>query len=399
MGDGLTYLAAKSKKTGRKWWQARIVYTDPKTGKSRERKATFQGDSKDIAIRMRSDLAVEAKSGQAQAAKDRHRFKEASALWFGTIASEGTRTSWGSHLKYIDEALGDHYLDAITTRDLQAYLGSLDHLGLGSVKQRRVVIRHVFKTAKQRGWVEGNPAKDLELPTRKRDQEAAENPQAPKRSLTVDELRLFLDDLRQHEPDLYPLARTQVVLGARFSEVSALTPDDIDWRTGVVHVRRGQYRGVSGKTKGKYARLGALDAGTLALVQEAHAKALAEQWPGADSLVFPRPPGMGSKRGSNHWAIETVGKRYGESWTRLGIAVEATRTHALRRAMIDATREAVSGTLLRLLVGHTDERMTQLYSTAHQAEAARVGQHMGKLLGPGEGPGSPSGPGPETGPL
>jgi len=74
---------------------------------------------------------------------------------------------------------------------------------------------------------------------------------------TLDEERavfVALDEWRTTDQHLYFAIKTQLVLGIRFSELRALSKDDVDLRTPGIWIRRSQARKVVSTPKNKKAR-------------------------------------------------------------------------------------------------------------------------------------------------
>lgn len=310
-GTGLEYLGVRD---GRKHWRAFLYWKDERTGKARERERTFSADSKWQAEKRRAELLAEAKSGTSTAKVERKYFGECADSWLETVTRKSSRDSWGSHVRKLKSRFGDWYLDAVTAREMQDYLDALP-LGAGTVNSIRDVLNHVFVHAIRKGWATTNTVRDVKRRT-SRVQGLSELGEAPKRSLNEEEVAAFLRDMRQHEPELYPMVLTQYVLGCRFAEVSALRHEDVDLESGVVKIRRGQYKGERGPTKGRYARTAALPLEARAVVKRHVERVRTEGYAGADELVFPRPP-YGRKRHSIHMSSSTVSHAIERSFKRI----------------------------------------------------------------------------------
>lgn len=185
--------------------------------------------------------------------------------------------------------------------------------------------------------------------------------------------------METHEPELYPLVHTQFCLGCRFAEVTALRRTRIDLATGLVEIRRGQFRGVTGRTKGKRARKAALPAEGLAVLKAHLERMDAERWPGWDDLVFPRPP-YRARRGSNFWASTTVHTKIAESFARCGIVVTG-KTHVARHTMITIAHSLeVDEALLRKTIGHRSKSVHMGYVHPPDEQVRGLGAEVGREL-------------------
>lgn len=377
-GDGLKYLGIHN---GKKRWEARLTWTDPRTGKKRDSKATYYADSKLLAAQERGVRIEQARTGVRRSTRkaERKRFREAAEAWFATIEVRGTQVSWGSHKNWLVRKFGDWWLDAVTTADLQEALDSKRHLAPVTVNHMRTVALKIYAYAAKQKWTASNPALETERRNERKERankEALEDP--PKRSLTMAELVAFLADLQANDSDIWPLACTQFVLGQRFAEVSAMRLKDIDWGTSEAWTRRGQVLGTFGPAKGRYARHGAVGHELLEILKTHRARMADMQWPGWEELLFPRPPRR-KRRSSDAWSYFTVRRAYQASFVRLGLDVK-TATHVLRRAMINASREEASNLLVRKVTGHAEEKTQLVYTESQTAEVIQLADYLGKAL-------------------
>ena len=67
--------------------------------------------------------------------------------------------------------------------------------------------------------------------------------------LSAEELGLVLAAFRKYKPKHYPLALTLALTGLRYGEATALKWSDLDEESGVIRVRRAQWKGVVDTTK------------------------------------------------------------------------------------------------------------------------------------------------------
>ena len=375
-GDGITPAPPKN---GRKQWDVRVKVRDQKTGLIKDTKRRIQADSYQLAVVARVKLLDELASGVVAASH----FNETKTLgdvageWISTIKVHGTRVAWGSHTRFIQKDLGAFIIDKLSTKELQAYLGKQTHLAPGSLRMRKQVLRRIYGYALDKGYLAEDPTERLRPMPRPPSPDEAEDP--PKRALTADEVRRFFAYLEQHEPDAYPLARTQLIGGMRFAEVSALKPVDLEEATGVITIRRGQNQNRPGKTKAKYARRVAVDPETLVVIKRHRAYVIDQGWPGAPEVLFPRPP-SGRRREGNYWSLQTISATYKRAWAACKLPPIEGATHVLRRSAVDLVREHVSQPLLQLLFGHRDPELSRLYSSAQAAEAIEAAAKIGEQL-------------------
>ncbi len=375
-GDGLTYLGVRN---GKKWWRARLEWIDPLTGKKRNSKQEFAADSKILAGRER-EQRIEQKKGARTARTDRKRFGEGLDEYLTTVTVYSTQRSWGYFGRRLKAQFGDWWLDMVNERHLQDYLDAVE-LSASSVASLRAILRKVFEYAMRKHWVTTNPARHLSpRAAAKARADLDELADPPKRSLTLEEAALFLANVKEHEPlERYLIIVTQMVLGCRFAEVSALTWKDVDLESGVITLRRGQVLGRKGLTKGKYARIAALDL-ELRRDLKQHRERMAEYlWPGWDELVFPRPV-SGNQRQSNFVSRDTTYAAIKRTFKRLGWPNLPVGTHVARHTMHNVAQEHASALLLRKVVGHKTEKMSLTYTATDAAKVIELGQRVGSSL-------------------
>jgi integrase len=358
MSDGIKKVAP-----GR--WLARITWTDP-DGKRRDTDRAIKADTKAQAIaereRIREELA---------GVGDEWTVGEAIDMWLPSMRT-GTRLVRETHARRFRERFGKLRLSRVLTADVQRWIAGLE-AGDDTANNHRSSIIALYKFARARGRLRGDDpiARTIRRITPRTNEEWLEDLEGPveRRALIGDELPRFFAALLEQEPDLYPLARCQLLLGCRWSEASALQWRDIDWDTGIVTIRRSQSRnGEIGPPKGKKARHSALGPEGLAFLRGHRAAMERTGWPGSDLWCFPRPL-TGRPRRYDIWPYPTAAGRVRELLRDLGIAL-ACSTHAMRHSHItlarslesDAVNRAVAGQALLDSVGHSSPRVTEGYT-------------------------------------
>jgi integrase len=377
--DGLADLGKD--RLGKRWWRARLFWTCERTGKAMEARRKFSAPSKGAALVERDRLLEEARAGTQRTT--RPRFRQVADEWCAAIPVYATRVNTESIVRKLNAHFGEWWFDVITVRHLQDFLDGLT-IGADSVNNVRAALVGIYRHAVKRRIVDMNLAKltDRRRPTVAASEDGEIEVDA-ERALTPAQLAAYLDDMETDEPELYPLIHTSFMLGCRFSEVSALRKVRVDLATGLVDVRRGQYRGVTGVTKGKRARTTALPPEGVAVLR-AHLERMAvERWPGWEDIVFPRPPfKQRSKRdkGSVFWASATVHRKIRESFKRCGIVV-AGKTHISRHTMASVAHDlSVDEALLMEVIGHRSKQIHRGYVHARDAQRIELGAKVGKEL-------------------
>lgn len=387
-GDGLRYLGLRK---GKKWWRARLYWLDERTSKERERRVTFPAESKALAMLVRDEKLAEAQAGASSETK-RRRFREVSAEYLATAMAHSSKLSAESHVRFLNKHFGDWWLDKVTVRAMQEYL---DALGIDSSNNRRNALVGIWRTAVKKHYATTNLAK-LTEPRRRSDDERQESEDAPNKALTPAEVAALLDHLEEHEPNIYSMTYVQYVTGCRFAELSALRREDVDLESGLMRIRRGQFRGVTGGTKARYARTAGLPLEVRAVLRQHLDRMAVEQWPGWQELVFPRPV-SGRRRASDHWACTTIGEALRRSFRSLGIAV-AGSTHVARHTMISIADElATPDAVLRMVVGHRSKKIHEGYKHPRDAKVIQLADAVGRAMRTGRSTGTSNPPSAEHG--
>jgi len=370
---------------GRRWWHARLYWTDPLTGEPRETKRKYHAPSRGLALQRRDELTAELRTGEPTKV-ERKRFAEVAAERTKSIAVYGTRVGAECHERKLAAVFGDHWIDAITTQHLQEYL---DGLTISSTNNLRNALVQIFALAVEKRYAKINVASAI---VRKRaavvidpedaelaDPEDVEDVEDVPQALTSEQVGDLLDDLETYAPELYPMIFCQYMLGCRFAEVSALERKRVDLETGIVKILRGQYRGHVGPTKGRRARKAALPVEAREMLREHLARMDREQYPGWEDLVFPRPP-WGRGRAHNFWHYRTVNEYLHASFKRTGIVVKGA-THVARHTMITVANDvAPSEALIRSVVGHRSKKVHAGYNHPRDARVVHLGETVGTAL-------------------
>ena len=361
-------------------WRARIVWRDH-LGKRHDTDRVIEADTIGQAIaereRIREELA---------GVGDEWRVQDAIDAYLNTLRS-GTRAVRRTHLRRFAERFGQLRLSHVRTADVQRWLSSVDASD-ATANAHRAGVSALYKFARERGRLRGEDpiARTIPRRTPKTSEELVAELEAPpaRKALVGDELPRFFTALLEQAPDLYPLARCQLLLGCRWSEVSALQWRDIDWSTGIVTIRRAQSRdGEIGPPKGKRARSSAVGPEGLAFLRGHRAAMEAAGWPGSDTWVFPRPPTQ-RERLHDTWAYSTAQQTIKAVLQSLGLEL-VTATHAMRHSHVTLARALEADAALRASVGHSDEQLTERYTdeSHRQAVAQSFASQLENRLGGG----------------
>ncbi|AIM40982.1 integrase [Mycobacterium phage Squirty] len=154
-----------------------------------------------------------------------------------TGVTKTTLYDYSSYLRNdITPVIGAIPLDRLTPDDVAAWVQGLAARGLAgkTIANRHGFLSAALKTAVQAEVIPTNPAADTRMPRTER---------AEMCCLTRDEFNLLL---AQFAPHWQPLVRFMVASGARFGEISALRPADVDRTHNTVYIGRGWKRTYDG---------------------------------------------------------------------------------------------------------------------------------------------------------
>lgn len=140
----------------------------------------------------------------------------------------GYRSMLSAHLT---EAFGRRQLADITTADVQKFLNERSHLSRKTLKLMLDFMGQVFKDAIEDGYMQTDPtaSRKLVIPsTRKTEREA----------ISMEEFQDILANLWQLQTQDRRLMALLMLTGMRRGEALGLQWADIDWRKGLISVRR-----------------------------------------------------------------------------------------------------------------------------------------------------------------
>lgn len=188
--------------------------------------------------------------------------------------------------------------------------------------------------------------------------------------LTAEELGRLMKAVRHSFPRWYPEVFIASFTGLRPGELYALRWEDVDDKAGLIHIRRSHWKGHEGTVKTEDPRSVALTDEMREVLREHRARMLRNQHRGLRSgLVFPAE--HGGFRGPE--AIRNMLR----TASKLAKLPRLVSGYDLRRSFNNLARQWSDRIVLRAMMGHCSEEMTERYSGAHPAEkAAAVGRLM-----------------------
>ena len=227
---------------------------------------------------------------------------------------------------------GGKRLNVISSEDIERYKGLKLSEGLApkSINNHLVVLHKAFSSAVEWKILQEIPKmRHLKLP------------EPPFRYLTEQEAKTLIDGLKGL---LHEMVLTALRTGMRYSELTALMWEDVDWENKLITVRRSQVEGVIGSTKNNRIRRIPMTDDVINLFIQKRQKS---------GLVF--------EENDHHVVYEVSRRRLRGSCENLGITI--ITWHDLRHTF--ASHLVAKGAPLpavQKLLGHSDIKMTMRYA-------------------------------------
>lgn len=201
-------------------------------------------------------------------------------------------------------------------------------------------------------------------------------------TLTGEQLGQFLTAARKFAPSRYAEVVTLALTGMRPGELYGLHWVDVDLDRQQLTVRYSMYRGILGPPKTKAARTVPLPQMVIDALQEHRKEQVKNQSPGlAQGIVFPADHGGYRLPTSLRKALNVLREHLGFSGRVTPQVFRRTYNTLMATAHVDRV-------VLRSIMGHTSEAMTERYSGVgmelKQAAITKVFsiEHLGPHLGP-----------------
>jgi len=212
-------------------------------------------------------------------------------------------------------------------------------------------VRMMFKDAHAEGYLEEDVTYRLDPPDtgvgKKREQ----------RTLSETELAAYVDFAQERSPWRYPEIATLAYTGMRPGEMYGLHWDAVDFPARTIDIRRAAWRGtVRETTKTGEPRVVPMVPRVKAALEIHRERLIEEQHPGLDrGLVFPADHGGVRYVASLRDLMGDLAELCDETDSKV-------TPHVLRRSLNQILLEKVDRTVLRSWLGHSEEKMTQLYT-------------------------------------
>lgn len=359
------YPGVQKRQDGR--FRVRVKARAPKTGRVKELKKVLDVATHAEAAKAKQELREQFEAGSS--ARNRERLADYARSWLrGKLPKlkPATRCRYAQVLEdHVLPDFGDHYVDKIERDDVIAWLDA-QRGEPSTVNGRFRVLRTVMADATIDLDLARNPCARLAA-------RSEPHREGDHNRLTAEELDRVLAALHDLEPERYPLFLTLALTGARVGEVTALKWGDVDFDASTIHIQRARWKKHVGPTKtGRTRRVPMPD--MLATALKGHRKALMERQVDGFKLgwIFP------SKSGSPVYA-STLQKPLKRALTAAGITERFT-IHGFRRTFNNLVRPFVTGDVLRSIMGHATERMTEHYSHIQMEEKRKALNHFMRLV-------------------
>lgn len=359
-------------RTGPGEYEIRFKYKDPLTGKQKYIRRRMNGTLEE-ARALRDQLKAAAKSGamrnqtQNQTRTLRsyvHSFGESRANGRrGRRVSRATLERDGFALKdHIIPDAGDWIVSRITDGDLDVLVDSWlekpknasgDPYSVSTVNTWIKVFKLLMRHACKREGIE-SPAELLRPIPRSAEQTGC--------ALEAEQVAQFLDQMREDYPQWFPMCVLGFMTGARFSTLSALRWEDVDYDNRAILFLQSQYRGTRKERDkaGKRVRVPLLEPMRAAL-QTHRERMLREEHPGLSTgLVFPSTVVDGAQHG--HLSASGLRKAMRRTCEALGRDFPVITPHDMRRTFNTLAFEAaIDEHVIQSIIGHSTDRMSYHY--------------------------------------
>ena len=173
-------------------------------------------------------------------------FEAFSKLWLETHRAnirESTKSTYeGIINRHLIPFFGRITLTAIGPDDVLRLLSQKKNLAPATINKIYTILSKMLAHAKKWHYLKNNPCKEVDTPR---------IPQKEMSYLTPEETKTFLSFVENEDPRYFALFKTALLTGLRQGELLALKWEDVDFRTGVLRVKRQIYQGKITEPKSK----------------------------------------------------------------------------------------------------------------------------------------------------
>ena len=366
------------KQIGPNLFLVRIDQVNPRTGRAHDVRKRVHCQRIEQAVTERERLLAEFQRGGLEGQAKRVRLGDYAKSWLtGRLPTlkPSTAARYADTLdRFILPGLGDFYLAALDSKDVLAWFEAVSANKAATTANGYLrVLKTVVADAVAQYKLPFNPISRIRaIPERGEEELESDD---PVNMFAVEEMGRFMEALRVRWPQWYTMLYLQFAMACRFSEVSALRWDDVDWTKEIIRIRRGNWHTIVSTAKIDRRRntigltdelRGMLEAWRQELVRSKH-RHIDSGW------MFP------SRVGKPHHNSSCLTKVFADCLKAIGVERRFS-SHGLRRTANNIIRRNFGGEMARAISGHVTEKMTEHYSHIDPSEKRAVVRGMLSLV-------------------
>lgn len=341
----------------------RASVVNPKTGKTMYRRATLpSGTTLREARHVRDQLKLEMLNDEPKIERNRTTLADYAELWIVGMAARCKPSTVGRYhnalAHHILPIMGEYLVSAITRRDVDAWArlkesetfnhhGEVRPYSTASVRGWWRVLLQLLRDAHAEGLMLVDPTLRVPAP------DTGVRQRREQQTLTVEELGALLEAIPSNR---YAEVVTLAWTGMRPGELYSLTWSDVDLRGGRITVGTAVWRGHVGTTKTDAAREVPIGPELVAILDQHRREQIINQVPGLElGLLFPSDAGTHRTAGSLRKTLDTAAS--------VAEIDQRVTPQVLRRTWNTLlTAAGVDRIVVRSMLGHSSEQMTERYS-------------------------------------
>lgn len=220
-------LEVKIYKTGDDHFQTKFY--DPKTGKRKRKRFQTLKEAKTHKLEIENKI-----NNKGLSAFSDLRISQALKGYLEKFPNSQIRER-KNHFTSFVENFGTHRVSEVNTNDLQQWLDQVKskaNLSEKTMNHVRSQFYGFFEYLVDDDYIVKNPFNKIKF-------KRHDNPRRPRVVLSIEEVLTLLDNAKKFSPDvLYPYLYTIVHTGARRGEILGLTREDLDFKTGHIHLKK-----------------------------------------------------------------------------------------------------------------------------------------------------------------
>jgi integrase len=360
----------------------RVETINPRTGLAEDVRKRVHCQTMAEAVVERVKLLTELKQGGPAGNARQVRLGDYARSWLtGRLPTlkASTAARYADTLdRFILPGLGDFYLDVIDGQDVQKWFSDVSANKAASTANGYLrVLKVLVADAVAQYKLPFNPtARIRAIPERGREEMESDD---PVNMLTQVEMARFVAALRSRWPQWFTMLYLQFALACRFSDISAMMWTDVNWKKGILRIRRGNWRTIVSSAKIDRLR------NTHGMTEEM--RTILEAW--REELVRSKHRHLDSgwmfpsKVGKPHHNSSCLTKVFKDCLKAIGVERRFS-SHGLRRTANNILRKLYGGETARAITGHVTVKMTEHYSHVDVDEKRAAVEGMLSLVRGGD---------------